>query len=89
MIDRLLFVQALETVRCLDEGVLTSVADANIGSVFGWGFAPFHGGTLQFINAYGLERFVARAEALAARYGERFTPPERLRDMARRGEVFV
>jgi len=89
MIDRLLFVQALETVRCLDEGVLTSVADANIGSVFGWGFAPFHGGALQFINAYGLERFVARAEALAARYGERFTPPERLRDMARRGEVFV
>ncbi|ACY48356.1 3-hydroxyacyl-CoA dehydrogenase NAD-binding domain-containing protein [Rhodothermus marinus] len=89
MIDRLLFVQALETVRCLDEGVLTSVADANIGSVFGWGFAPFHGGTLQFINAYGLERFVARAEALAERYGERFMPPERLRDMARRGEVFA
>ncbi len=88
MIDRLLFVQALETVRCLDEGVLTSVADANIGSVFGWGFAPFHGGTLQFINAYGLERFVARAEALAERYGERFVPPARLRDMARRGEVF-
>ena len=89
MIDRLLFIQALETVRCLEEGVLTSVADANIGSIFGWGFAPFHGGTLQFINAYGIARFVARAEALAAQYGDRFAPPERLREMARRGEVFV
>lgn len=89
MIDRLLFVQALETVRCLQEGILSSVAEANIGSVFGWGFAPFHGGTLQFINAYGIARFVARAEALADRYGQRFEPPERLREMARRNEVFV
>ncbi|SHK97841.1 3-hydroxyacyl-CoA dehydrogenase NAD-binding domain-containing protein [Rhodothermus profundi] len=89
MIDRLLFIQALETVRCLEEGVLSSVADANVGSVLGWGFAPFYGGTLQFINAYGLGRFVARAEVLAERYGKRFAPPERLREMARRGEAFV
>jgi 3-hydroxyacyl-CoA dehydrogenase/enoyl-CoA hydratase/3-hydroxybutyryl-CoA epimerase len=51
-----------------------SVADANIGSIFGWGFAPFHGGTLQFINARGAAHFVERARELAARYGERFAP---------------
>src|SRR5690606_10905732 len=73
--DRLLFIQAIETVRCLEEGVLTSVADANIGSVFGIGFAAWSGGALQFINQYGPARFVARARELAQRYGERFTPP--------------
>ncbi len=74
LIDRLLFAQANEAARCLDEGVLRSVADGNIGSVFGWGFAPFHGGALQFINAKGLPAFVARARELAAAYGERFEP---------------
>lgn len=78
MIDRLLFVQVLETVRCYEEGVLTSAADANIGSIFGWSFAPYSGGTLQFINGYGLEKFVARARELETRYGERFGVPERL-----------
>ncbi len=74
LIDRLLFVQANEAARCLEEGVLRSVADGNIGSIFGWGFAPFHGGALQFINATGPARFVARARELAARYGARFEP---------------
>jgi 3-hydroxyacyl-CoA dehydrogenase/enoyl-CoA hydratase/3-hydroxybutyryl-CoA epimerase len=78
MVDRMLFAQALETVRCLDEGVLTSSADANIGSIFGWGFAPWSGGTLQFINQYGPAEFLARARKLAARYGERFNPPASL-----------
>lgn len=78
--DRLLFVQALETVRCLDEGVLTSVADANIGSIFGFGFAPWSGGTLQFINSYGVQAFVERADYLADTYGERFRPPASLRE---------
>ena len=89
MIDRLLFVQSLDTVRCLEEGVLTSVADANIGSVFGWGFAPFHGGTLQFINAYGLDKFIGRAQELEAKYGERFSVPTLLKDKAAKGEKFV
>ncbi|MCA9970949.1 MAG: enoyl-CoA hydratase/isomerase family protein [Anaerolineales bacterium] len=88
LIDRLLFVQALETVRCYEENVLTSVADANLGSILGWGFAPFHGGTLQFINAYGLPAFVARSQALAARHGDRFTPPPLLLQMAAAGQVF-
>jgi len=74
LIDRLLFAQANEAARCLDEQVLRSVADGNIGSIFGWGFAPFHGGALQFINAMGAKAFVERARELAARYGARFEP---------------
>jgi 3-hydroxyacyl-CoA dehydrogenase/enoyl-CoA hydratase/3-hydroxybutyryl-CoA epimerase len=74
LIDRLMFAQANEAARCLDEGVLRSVADGNIGSIFGWGFAPFQGGALQFINAMGLPGFVARARQLAAAHGPRFEP---------------
>lgn len=88
MMDRLLFIQAVETARCLEEGVLRSVADANLGSIFGWGFAPLHGGTLQFVNAYGVDKFVARAEELADKYGERFAPPQLLKKMAAQGETF-
>lgn len=54
LIDRLMFIQAIETLRCLNENVVRSIADANIGSIFGWGFAPFQGGTLQFIRSYGI-----------------------------------
>jgi 3-hydroxyacyl-CoA dehydrogenase/enoyl-CoA hydratase/3-hydroxybutyryl-CoA epimerase len=74
LVDRLMFAQANEAARCCEEGVLRSVADANIGSIFGWGFAPFHGGALQFINALGAAAFVARARELAARFGPRFEP---------------
>jgi 3-hydroxyacyl-CoA dehydrogenase/enoyl-CoA hydratase/3-hydroxybutyryl-CoA epimerase len=88
MVDRILFIQSIETVRCVEDGVLRSSADANLGSIFGWGYAPFHGGTLQFINAYGVSQFVARADALAEQYGERFAPPRLLREMAAQGERF-
>jgi len=74
LIDRLMFAQANEAARCLEEKVLRSVADGNIGSIFGWGFAPFHGGALQFINAMGAKAFVARARELAAKFGPRFEP---------------
>ena len=74
LIDRLMFAQANEAARCFEEGVLRSVADANIGSIFGWGFAPFHGGALQFIDAMGAAAFVARSRELAARFGPRFEP---------------
>ncbi|MBE0548784.1 MAG: enoyl-CoA hydratase/isomerase family protein [Rubrivivax sp.] len=74
LIDRLMFAQANEAARCFEEGVLRSVADADIGSIFGWGFAPFHGGALQFINAMGAPAFVARCRELAARFGPRFEP---------------
>lgn len=89
MIDRILFVQALDTVRCLQEGVLESVQDANIGSIFGIGFAPWTGGAIQYLNQYGLAKAVKRAEELAAKYGERFTPPQLLKDKAAKGELFV
>ncbi|MHB1271311.1 MAG: 3-hydroxyacyl-CoA dehydrogenase NAD-binding domain-containing protein [Rhodanobacter sp.] len=74
LIDRLMFVQANEAARCFEENVVRSVADSNIGSIFGWGFAPFHGGALQFINAMGAARFVERSRELATRYGDRFAP---------------
>jgi 3-hydroxyacyl-CoA dehydrogenase/enoyl-CoA hydratase/3-hydroxybutyryl-CoA epimerase len=88
MIDRLMFIQSIETVRCLEEGVLRSVPDANIGAIFGWGYAPFNGGTLQYINAYGVKAFVERAQALAEAYGERFAVPQMLKVMADKGETF-
>lgn len=89
MRDRLLFIQAIETVRCVEEGVLMSTADANVGSIFGIGFAAWSGGALQFINQYGLNDFIARARYLAEQYGERFTPPALLLQKAARGESFV
>ena len=88
MIDRLMFIQAIETVRCLEEGVLRNIPDANIGSIFGWGFAPFKGGTLQYINDYGVKAFIARAKELQAKYGERFAVPASLEKMAAEGKEF-
>jgi 3-hydroxyacyl-CoA dehydrogenase/enoyl-CoA hydratase/3-hydroxybutyryl-CoA epimerase len=79
-------VQVLETARCFEEGVVTSIAGANIGSIFGWGFAPFKGGTLQYIDDYGAPAFVNRARQLAERYGERFDPPAVLEQVAIKGE---
>jgi 3-hydroxyacyl-CoA dehydrogenase/enoyl-CoA hydratase/3-hydroxybutyryl-CoA epimerase len=89
LIDRLLFAQANEAARCYEEKVVRSVADANIGSIFGWGFAPFHGGALQFINAMGAEVFVARARELAAKYGPRFEPAAVAVKMAESGARFA
>ncbi len=88
--ERMLFIEALEAVKCYDEGVLTSVADANVGSILGIGFPGWTGGVLQYVNQYegGLKGFVARANQLAAKYGERFTPPASLVGRAERGEVF-
>src|SRR5690606_24595266 len=72
--ERILFIQAIETVRCLEEGVLKSIKDANIGSIFGIGFAPWTGGALQYINQYGVKRFTERAKQLSEVYGSRFEP---------------
>ncbi|ALC27022.1 MULTISPECIES: 3-hydroxyacyl-CoA dehydrogenase NAD-binding domain-containing protein [Streptomyces] len=90
MQERMLFAEALDTVRCLDEGVLRSVADANIGSILGIGFPAWTGGVLQYINGYagGLPEFVARAWDLADRYGERFIPPASLVAKAKKGERY-
>lgn len=85
--ERLLFVEAVESARCLDEGVLESVADANIGSLLGIGYPGWTGGVLQFIDGYegGVAGFVARANELAARYGTRFLPPASLTRLAADG----
>ncbi|MEV6209915.1 3-hydroxyacyl-CoA dehydrogenase NAD-binding domain-containing protein [Kitasatospora sp. NPDC051914] len=90
MKERMLFAEALDSVRCLEESVLTSVADANVGSILGIGFPAWTGGVLQYINGYpgGLAGFTARARELAATYGERFTPPALLDEMAADGRTF-
>ncbi|MGA8988447.1 3-hydroxyacyl-CoA dehydrogenase NAD-binding domain-containing protein [Aeromicrobium sp.] len=94
--ERLTFIMSIETVRILEEGVLRTVADANIGSIFGIGFPPLHGGALQYINGYpaadgriGIEAFTERAQELAEKYGERFSPPALLLEKARKGEKFA
>ncbi|MBO1530116.1 enoyl-CoA hydratase/isomerase family protein [Psychrobacter sp. F1192] len=89
LVDRLLYVQANEAAKCYEENVVRTVADANVGSIFGWGFAPNQGGTLQFINSMGVDRFVKRSRELAKTYGERFIPAQILVDMAEKGEEFV
>jgi 3-hydroxyacyl-CoA dehydrogenase/enoyl-CoA hydratase/3-hydroxybutyryl-CoA epimerase len=93
--DRMLFAEALETAKCFEEGVITSSAAANIGSIMGIGFPPNTGGAAQFMTGYeaesgeiGLAAFVARADELAVAYGDRFRPTDRLREMAATGESF-
>lgn len=86
--DRLLYIQAVETVRCLDEKVLTSIRDANIGSIMGIGYPVWTGGILQFINQTGLNTFISRADYLAKKFGSRFEVPALLRDMAKDGLTF-
>jgi 3-hydroxyacyl-CoA dehydrogenase/enoyl-CoA hydratase/3-hydroxybutyryl-CoA epimerase len=89
--ERMLFAEALESIKCLDEGVIESIADANIGSILGIGFPGWTGGVLQYINGYegSLPGFVARARELAERYGERFEPPASLVERAERGEPYL
>lgn len=79
---RLLYRQALETVRCYEEGVIRTKLDANLGSILAWGFPPYTGGTLSFVDFVGVEKFVAECDRLANTYGERFRPTQKLRQMA-------
>lgn len=94
--DRMLFAEALETAKCFEEGVITSAAAANIGSIMGIGFPPNTGGAAQFMTGYenkatgevGLDAFLARADELAAKYGERFEATPWLRELAASGKGF-
>jgi 3-hydroxyacyl-CoA dehydrogenase/enoyl-CoA hydratase/3-hydroxybutyryl-CoA epimerase len=86
--DRLLGIQALETARCFEESVLTDIREADVGSILGFGFAPFSGGTLSYIDMMGTARFVALCEKLAAKHGPRFAPSKLLLDMASKNETF-
>ncbi len=85
---RLLAIQALETARCFEENVLTDVREADVGSILGFGYAPYSGGTLSYIDMMGTKKFVALCEKLSAKYGERFKPNKQLVDMAAKGESF-
>ncbi|MEU1397936.1 3-hydroxyacyl-CoA dehydrogenase NAD-binding domain-containing protein [Micromonospora zamorensis] len=80
--ERMLFAEALDALRCLDEGVLRTETDANIGSIFGIGFPAWTGGVIRYVRQYagGPAGFAARATELADRYGDRFTPPADLVD---------
>jgi 3-hydroxyacyl-CoA dehydrogenase/enoyl-CoA hydratase/3-hydroxybutyryl-CoA epimerase len=80
--ERLLYRQAIETARCLEEGVLEHVHDGNIGSIFGIGFPAWAGGALQYVNHVGAKKFVKRADELAKKLGPRFAPPKLLRELA-------
>ncbi len=87
--DRLMFRQVIEALKCLETGVLRSVADANIGSIFGIG-APAHtGGFIQFVNTYGFDKFIARCDELQVKYGERFECPDIVKQHADSDELFA
>ncbi len=85
---RLLYRQAVEVARCFAENVVTAPADADVGAIFGWGFAPQTGGPLSLIDTVGVEAFVAECDKLAQEYGPRYAPPDLLRDMAAAKKTF-
>jgi len=85
---RLLAMQALETARCIEEGVVTDMREADVGSILGFGFAPFTGGTISYIDGMGTKAFVALCSKLAKLHGDRFKPCKLLLDMAKKGETF-
>jgi 3-hydroxyacyl-CoA dehydrogenase / enoyl-CoA hydratase / 3-hydroxybutyryl-CoA epimerase len=85
---RLLAMQALETARCIEEGVVTDMREADVGSILGFGFAPFTGGTISYIDGMGTKAFVALCTKLAKVHGDRFKPNKLLVDMAKTGDTF-
>lgn len=85
---RLLIRQAIETVKCMEEGVLITKNDADIGSIFGWGVPPYTGGIIQMIDSMGLPAFIKECEALAEKFGERFTPTNTMYGMMKAGRTF-
>jgi len=87
--DRLLFRQVIEALKCLETGVLRTVADGNIGSIMGIGAPAWTGGLLQFVNTYGLQNFIDRCASLSAAYGERFQAPAIVAEKLANGETFV
>ncbi len=88
IIERLIMVQSVETVRCLEENVLRAPIDADIGAILGWGYPPFRGGPLGTLHSLGIKQAVADCDRLAAANGPRFATPKRLREMAEKGEKF-
>jgi 3-hydroxyacyl-CoA dehydrogenase / enoyl-CoA hydratase / 3-hydroxybutyryl-CoA epimerase len=85
--ERLLYAQLVPAAQCFAEGIVSDPQSADIGAIFGWGFAPWTGGPMSHIDTIGVENFVRAAESLAQRYGARFNPPEKFRNMAKAGET--
>ncbi len=85
---RLLYVQSIEAVKCLEENILTRPEDGDIGSILGWGFAPFTGGALSYIEYVGLDEFIRNCQELEAKFGERFKVPQLLLKMQKEGKLF-
>ncbi|MEM9170216.1 MAG: 3-hydroxyacyl-CoA dehydrogenase NAD-binding domain-containing protein [Pseudomonadota bacterium] len=85
--ERLLYAQLIPAAQCYADGIVFDPQSADLGAIFGWGFAPWTGGPMSYIDTVGLEAFVRTAEALAQKYGARFNPPEAFRDMAAKGET--
>lgn len=88
LVERFLSIQAVEALRCLDEGVLLRAIDGDVGAVLGWGFPAYRGGPIAYADTVGVKQFVTRCDQLAQRHGERFIAPELARRMAARGERF-
>jgi len=86
--QRFLVTQAVEAARTFEEKVVTDVREADVGSILGWGFAPFTGGTLSYIDMLGTKNFVALCKKFEAKFGKRFAPPKLLVEMAEKGETF-
>ena len=86
--QRFLVVQAVEAARTVEDHVITDMREADVGSILGFGFAPFTGGTLSYIDFMGTKKFVDLCHKLEAKYGSRFTPPKLLEEMAAKGETF-
>ena len=85
--QRLMYAQLIPTARTFDEGVVPDPQSADLGAIFGWGFPAWTGGPMSYIDTIGMSAFVATADMLAQRHGERFTPPQSFRDMAEKGET--
>jgi len=88
VVKRMMYIQALETTRCMEEGVVTTAAEADLGSILGWGFPAWTGGTLSYIDTIGIRAFVAECERMSKRYGKRFKPSKWLKQRAERNESF-
>ncbi|MFK7981258.1 MAG: 3-hydroxyacyl-CoA dehydrogenase NAD-binding domain-containing protein [Saprospiraceae bacterium] len=87
--ERMLFAQVIEAIWCMQEKVISSVPEANLGSIYGWGFPAFTGGIFQYVNSYGLDNFIKKCEQFKQDYGPRFRVPRILKKMRKEGKVFA
>lgn len=87
IIERLLFAQVIEAVWCLQENVIRSIPEANLGSIFGWGFPAFKGGVIQYIHDYGVDNFMKRCNQFKKKHGQRFSAPKKLRELIAKDQL--